>query len=107
MDRTQFLKSLKPNQILIIKAEASWCKPCKEVQPLVDELLTQIPLPIKMISVDVDKQRNLASYFKITQVPTFISYLGHDRMDIQVGSDEYNVRNFFKKVQLLKQVTQK
>jgi len=100
VNRADFFNILKNGQNLIIKAEASWCKPCKKCNPLVYELLNNLSPNVKMMVLDVDEHRDLASYFKIKQVPTFISYKGKDRMDYSVGADENIIRSFFHKVSL-------
>ena len=99
-NRVDFFNILKNGQNLIIKAEASWCKPCKKCTPLIYELLMNSPSNVKMMVLDIDKHRDLASYFKINKVPTFISYKGKDRMDYSVGADENTIRSFFHKVSL-------
>ena len=97
-DRNQLKTILKYNQITIIKAGAEWCGPCKEIAPLVDELLEQMPENVKILHLDVDKGQNLSSYLRINAVPTFISYKGFDKTDILVGANEEAVRSFFAKV---------
>lgn len=97
-DRNQLKTILKDNQITIIKAGAEWCGPCKQIAPLVDELLEQMPENVKILHLDVDKGQNLSSYLRINAVPTFISYKGFDKTDILVGANEEEVRRFFWKV---------
>ena len=96
--RNQLNTILRNGQITIIKAGAEWCGPCKEIAPLVDELLEQMPKNVKILHLDVDKGQNLSSYLRINAVPTFISYKGFEKTDILVGANEDAVRNFFKKV---------
>jgi len=99
VDRITFLKGLKGGQITIVKAYATWCKPCRDVSPLVDKLLSRMAANVKIMYVDVDQSEDLTRYLQIKQLPTFISFVGRDKMDIQIGSDENNVRSFFRKVE--------
>ena len=42
-ERNEFIRSLKNGRILIVKAYADWCGPCKKISPLVDKLLNRMP----------------------------------------------------------------
>ena len=96
--RSQLNSILKKGQITIIKAGATWCGPCQQIAPLVDELLEQMPLNVKILHLDVDEAQDLSSYLRINAVPTFISYINFDKTDILVGANEQAVRRFFNKV---------
>jgi len=96
--RDDFKKLLKVGEIIVVKAGADWCGPCKQVAPLVKELFESLPKNVKMLVVDVDSDGDLATFFDIKQVPTFISYVGKDKMDVFIGSNEKGVRAFFDKV---------
>jgi len=96
--RDDFKKLLKVGTIIVVKAGADWCGPCKKVAPLVKDLLEMMPKSVKMLVVDVDSDADLATFFDIKQVPTFISYVGKDKMDVFIGSNEKGVRAFFDKV---------
>ena len=97
-ERNQLNTILRKGQITIIKAGAEWCGPCKQIAPLVHELLEQMPQNVKILHLDVDKAQNLSSFLRINAVPTFISYKGFEKTDILVGANEEGVRNFFNKV---------
>jgi thioredoxin 1 len=97
-ERNQLNTILRKGQITIIKAGAEWCGPCKQIAPLVHELLEKMPENVKILHLDVDKGQNLSSFLRINAVPTFISYKGFEKTDILVGSNEEAVRNFFNKV---------
>jgi len=48
---------------------ATWCKPCQEAKPKVEELRQQ---GMKVTEIDIDQYPELAREYRITQVPTFI-----------------------------------
>ena len=98
-ERNEFIRSLKNGRILIVKAYADWCGPCKKISPLVDKLLNRMPKEVKMMYLDVDVGRDLANYLKIKSVPTFISYVNKEKMDILISSNEEDVRKFFRKIE--------
>ena len=97
--RDEFKKKLKKGLVIIVKASAAWCGPCKKILPLVLELLDKMPENVKLLEFDVDKDRDLATFFDIRQLPTFISYIGKDKMDVAIGGNEKTVRSFFQKIE--------
>jgi len=97
-ERSELKSILKNGQITVIKASATWCRPCKTIIPLVNELLEQMPENVKILHLDIDNGKDLSSFLRINAVPTFISYKGFEKTDILVGGDEDAVRVFFKKV---------
>ncbi len=48
---------------------ATWCKPCQEAKPRIEELRKQ---GMKVTEIDIDQHPELAQKYRITQVPTFI-----------------------------------
>ena len=58
-----------------------------------------MPENVHMLEVDVDNQPDLATYFDIRKLPTFISYVGVDKTDILTGSREEDINKFFNKVE--------
>ena len=48
---------------------ATWCQPCQEAKPRVEELRKQ---GMKVTEIDIDKNPELVRKYRITQVPTFI-----------------------------------
>ena len=98
--REEFKKKLRTGLVIIVKASAKWCSPCKKVLPLVLDLLDKMPENVKLLEIDVDKDKDLATFFDIRQLPTFISYIGKDKMDVAIGSNEKTVRAFFQKIEV-------
>ncbi|WVN88871.1 thioredoxin [Cryptococcus depauperatus CBS 7841] len=64
------VRSLPPTQLLVVDFHASWCGPCHAIAPVVEQLANTYK-HAKFVKIDVDRQRELASRFKITAMPTF------------------------------------
>jgi thioredoxin len=60
----------KPNDILVVHWTASWCGPCKQVQPTIDKM-AQDSKNVEFARIDVDDQAELAGEAQISAVPTF------------------------------------
>lgn len=49
---------------------ASWCGPCKSIKPSIEELSSEISIPI--YDADIETMENLSTQFKIKSVPTLV-----------------------------------
>ena len=61
--------SLENDQPTILEFSASWCGPCKEMKPQVDELIRK-HYPVRVL--DADEQPDLRHNYRVSRVPTFV-----------------------------------
>jgi len=52
----------------VVRFTASWCKPCKAMASVLDQIETDVPIEV----VDIDEQTDLATEFGIRSVPTLV-----------------------------------
>jgi len=72
-----------PTSVLMFSAE--WCKPCKILKPIVEELSVQFKEKIPIIKLDVDDNPELAAQFGIRNVPTILFFKNGEIIDKAVG----------------------
>ncbi len=53
---------------------ATWCGPCKAMQPVLDQLKNELGTQVRILKIDVDVNPSVAEKFKIKGVPTFILF---------------------------------
>lgn len=58
------------DQPVVIDFYATWCPPCKKLNPVLVELATEYEGRVKFYKVDVDKEPEIANAFGIQSMPT-------------------------------------
>ncbi len=53
---------------------ATWCGPCKAMQPILDQLKSDLGESLRIIKIDIDKNQPIAEKFKVKGVPTFVLF---------------------------------
>ncbi len=53
---------------------ATWCQPCKMMHPILEQVKEVLGECIRIIKVDVDKNRATASQYRVQSVPTLILF---------------------------------
>ena len=56
----------------VIDFYADWCKPCKMVAPIMDDLADYYDGKVIIYKVDTDKERELASVFQVRSIPSIL-----------------------------------
>ncbi len=56
----------------IIDFYADWCRPCKMVAPILEELQTEYEGKIKIYKIDTEDQRKLSAMFGIQSIPSLL-----------------------------------
>lgn len=53
---------------------AEWCQPCKQMNPELEALATELQGKAEFVKVDTDRAQRLASMLRIQSVPTYIVF---------------------------------
>lgn len=62
---------VKSNSLVLIDFYAEWCGPCKKMTPILNKIADQNK-NIKLLKIDAEKSDNIASVFKVEEIPTYI-----------------------------------
>uniref|UniRef100_A0A6C0KFE2 Thioredoxin domain-containing protein n=1 Tax=viral metagenome TaxID=1070528 RepID=A0A6C0KFE2_9ZZZZ len=97
--RQEFKNYIEQNKniVVIVKVSATWCGPCKKVEPYITELYENTPKNIIMVELDGDDDDDTVAYLKIRKFPTFISYVHGEKTDIYETSQPNEIKEFFNK----------
>ena len=73
IDLSKILKEIRQNKSVLISFNATWCKPCLIMKPVI-ESITKEYSNIKVISVDIDADKYIMNHYKVNTLPTFIGF---------------------------------
>ncbi|HEA30479.1 MAG TPA: thioredoxin [Leeuwenhoekiella sp.] len=59
---------------VLIDFHASWCGPCQTLAPILEDVKKELGENVKIVKVDVDKNKPLAAKFKVRGVPTLMLF---------------------------------
>ncbi len=71
---------------ILVDFWASWCGPCKLMDPVLKEVAHHFDGQLKVGKVNVDDQAELAQRFSIVSIPTLILFKGGEKKDQLVGA---------------------
>jgi len=65
---------------------ADWCKPCKLVAPIMEELAAEYKGKIYVYKIDTQVERELAQVFNVTSIPRVLFVPKHGEPQMSVGA---------------------
>ena len=84
MNIEQFQSSLKGKTVLV-DFSASWCGPCKAMEPVIKDIAEKYKTKAAIIEIDIDAQRQLATDYMVQSIPTIIIFRDGQEVKRLVG----------------------
>ena len=78
--------TFKGDMPVIIDFYADWCRPCKMVAPILEELSKEYKGKVRIYKVNTDEQRELAGLFNINSIPAVLFVPKNDKPRMSVGA---------------------
>ncbi|XP_043704145.1 thioredoxin-2-like [Telopea speciosissima] len=75
------------SKLLVIDFSASWCGPCKFIEPVFIQMANKYT-DVEFVKIDVDELKDVAKEFGVQAMPTFILMKQGKEVDKVVGADK-------------------
>ena len=70
----KFNDLINSGKTVLVDFSAEWCGPCKMMAPILKELAAITGDDVKIVKIDVDKNREAAMTYNVQSVPTLIVF---------------------------------
>jgi len=85
---SQVIQSTVP---VVVDFSATWCGPCRQLAPIIEDLAKEYLGKVKVGKVDIDQSQEAAGTYGILSVPTVLFFKGGKKVDQVVGLNPKNV----------------
>jgi thioredoxin 1 len=74
MSVADFNKYVASKKMVLVDFNATWCGPCKQLAPILDEIAAEKMDSLDVLKIDVDEQKTIANHFKVDGIPSLQLY---------------------------------
>ena len=65
---------LKSNIPVLVDFTASWCGPCKQLSPIIEQVESEYSQKIKFAKVNIEEAQELATKYMVMSIPSLILF---------------------------------
>lgn len=83
VNELNFEKEVLEHEKVLVDFNATWCGPCRMLRPILDEFSEETN--VKICSIDVDQNENLARNYNIYSIPCLILFKNGKEVKRNIG----------------------
>ncbi|KAK0731069.1 PITH domain-containing protein [Lasiosphaeris hirsuta] len=97
---SQFKELLQSSKIVVADFYADWCGPCNQVAPIYEQLSQALSRPniVTFTKINTDIQKEIASEYAVTSLPTFIFFRNGQISEKVQGANPLKLRDIVRKL---------
>jgi thioredoxin 1 len=97
--KANFEALLKTNSLVLIDYYATWCAPCKKMEPVLDKLSREFEGKVKIERINVDDAKSLVKELKIENIPVVTTHKnGVEVQHVSGFQSEEQLRNYIQEL---------
>src|SRR5665213_343587 len=77
---------LQSEQPVLVDFWATWCGPCRQMTPIVDQLADEYAGKAKIGKLNVDENNQIAARYQVRGIPTMLVFKGGQLVSSKVGA---------------------
>lgn len=70
----KFKSIINSSRPVLVDFYADWCGPCKQMPAILKQVKDEMKEQVRIIKVDVDRNPNIATKYKIRSIPTLMIF---------------------------------
>jgi rhodanese-related sulfurtransferase len=74
MSMDEFKKAIGNTGTVLVDFGAEWCPPCRKMEPVLKNLITNNPGKFRLVKVDGGHDQDILQQYKVTALPVFIVF---------------------------------
>jgi len=74
LDEKTFDAFVSGNKVVLIDCWAPWCRPCRMIAPVIEELAKELEGKVAVAKVNTDENQRLAMRLDINAIPTLLVF---------------------------------
>ncbi|KAK7309557.1 hypothetical protein RJT34_06379 [Clitoria ternatea] len=94
--KAHFDASKQTNKLMVLDFTATWCGPCKYMDPIIQEYAAKYT-KVEFIKIDVDELMGVSQEFQVQAMPTFILVKKGKVVEKIVGAKEEELEKLIEK----------
>ena len=80
-----FDSTINDNEVVLVDFWAPWCNPCKMLNPILEKIIDDDSINVKIVKCNTDDCPDIAQKFGISSIPTMILFKSSNEADRFVG----------------------
>ncbi len=72
--KSNFKTIVNSKDVVLVDFFGTWCGPCQALMPILKDVKDELGDALKIVKIDIDKNRELATQYQVRSVPTMILF---------------------------------
>jgi thioredoxin 1 len=77
---------LQADRPVLVDFWAEWCAPCRKVEPLLEEIASEMGDKVEIVRMDIDENPETARAYRVMSVPTLTMFKGGEAVNSVAGA---------------------